>query len=160
MPDTNEDFIKLNLDQARQEYQAQLQVEQEARESEPMIKQMGWGIFSLGIFLIIVQILLAWLADLAGLTGIGLIISVICWVLGALISVILFFLMRPYKDSIKEFKIFYDLSLFFDGIPILDSIPLDLFTWIYAFIKSRSKIIQKVASHIPNALEKIEKVAA
>jgi hypothetical protein len=149
MPDTQEDIIRLNLAKERQEYQAQQAAQEKEGASE--VKRMGWGILIRGILLTLIQLGISWIADAVGATGVGLVVSALCWVAGAGISVILYFLLRPYRDSIKEIRFWINLSLVLNAIPLIDSVPFDLIGIAYAFAKSRSHIVQKIASYAAKA---------
>ncbi|HWA64527.1 MAG TPA: hypothetical protein VG866_01580 [Candidatus Paceibacterota bacterium] len=117
-----------------------------AAESQPAIKRMGWLVFIASFFLILIQLALAWVGTAAAATAVGLIVTVICWVADVGISVILFFLTRKYRKSMREARILWDISLVIDAVPFIGDFPLDLIALVYAFIKSRSKTIQHIAA--------------
>ena len=149
MPDSQEDLIRLNLEQERREYQEQQAIEQ--AQNTPDVKRMGWGVLIGGLLLTLIQVGLSWLADATAATGVGLVVSAFCWAGGGIISVILYFLLKPYRESIKEIRLWVNLSLVLNAIPFVDSIPFDVIAISYAFVKSRSHIVQKLASYADRA---------
>ncbi|HVZ11121.1 MAG TPA: hypothetical protein VG941_01745 [Candidatus Paceibacterota bacterium] len=117
-----------------------------ADETPQPVKRMGWLVFLAALFLILIQLLLNWLATLTAATAVGLIVSVICWVADVGISAILFFLTRKYRKSMREARVLWDISLVIDAVPFIGDFPLDLVALIYAFIKSRSKVVQHITA--------------
>jgi hypothetical protein len=140
MPD--EDIIRLNLDQERQAYEAKLEEEQEAREPESTgPKKMGTGVFLFALILTFIQFAVE-IPD-AGLLG---------WVVAAPISILLWFLLRPYNKSLKSGRWILGSLLAWDAIPFISLIPVDIFAIIYVYVKSRSA----VAEHLENLANKVK----
>ena len=140
---------QLESDRARDQIKAEK--EEQEKQNQPEVKRMGWGIFILTFLLMLIQMGLGWLAIAVGVTIVALIVSFICWVAGAAISGIIWLILRPYRASMKEASLFLKLSLVFDAIPGANSIPVDVLALIYAFMKSRSKIAQKLSSRLSSA---------
>ena len=138
----DEDIIKLNLDQQRQEYMARLEADQEEREPETTgPKKMGFGLLLGALTLALIQLGIEWLT-----------LGVLGWILAAPISVLLWFVMRPYTKSLKTAKWVLGSSLVADSFPFVGLIPIDIIAIIYVFIKSRSAF----AEHIANMAEKFK----
>lgn len=126
----DDEITRLQLDQDRIEYQRRLEAEQEQREpdSTKQPRMMGWGILLFSLFLILIQTGIEWAT--AGTVG---------WFIGAPISLILWFILKPYRESMKDARRFLDLTLFWTAIPLVDVLPMDLIGVIFAFIVSRRK---------------------
>ncbi len=99
----------------------------------PQQKRMGILIFLISLFLMLLQTGVEWLT--AGTIG---------WFVGVLISILLFVMLRPYTKSLKRAKFFMNSSLVIDAIPVIDLIPIDIVALVFTFVKSRSKLLQKV----------------
>lgn len=139
----DEDIIKLNLDQERQEYMARLEAEQKEREPETTgPKKMGPGILLFSLALAFIQLGIEWLT-----------LGTIGWILGAPISVLLWFMLRPYTKSLKSAKWILGSSLVTDSLPFIGLLPVDIVAIVYVFIKSRSALVE----HLANLAEKRQK---
>ena len=140
---STEEQNQINLERSRA-LQDKFQQENQAQQpEEPGIKRMGWGVFIIGFVLILLQVAIV---DLSAATFF---LYVLGWLLGAILSVLLYFLKRPYKKSMKEASWMMDIILAGNLIPFIDILmdifPIGVIVWIYVFIKSRSKTIQKIA---------------
>jgi hypothetical protein len=136
---SNEEIIQLNLDRERRAYQArelQRQDEKEAEENEEKgrPKQMGWLILIFALALTSIQLGIEWLS-----------LGTIGWMLAAPISVVLWFMLRPYTQRIKTAKFILNTSLIVDSLPIIGLLPVDIVAILYVFVKSRSALAQHLA---------------
>ncbi len=138
---TEEDIIKLNLDRQRRAYQAR-QLESEAEDEQSTAErpnQMGWIVFLIALAFTFTQL------GIEAITG-----GTIGFILCAPISVVLWFMMRPYTKSLKAAKFIVGTSLVVDSLPFIGLLPVDIVAIIYVFVKSRSAL----AEHLANLAEK------
>ena len=134
---TEEDIIKLNLDRQRRAYQAR-QLEAEAEDEQSTAErpnQMGWIVFLIALALTFTQVGIEWLT-----------LGTLGWILSAPISVILWFMMRPYTKSLKSAKFIVGTSLVVDSLPLIGLLPVDIVALLYVFIKSRSALVEHLAN--------------
>ena len=118
----------------------QIAAEREAEgNQEPEVNRMGWGIFAIGLGLTLLQ------AVIVDASAVSVVLYILGWLAGVAISAILWLILRPYKKSMREANVIVNIALVADALPFLDIFPIDVIALIYAFAKSRSKIVQKVA---------------
>lgn len=132
--DVDEDMIKLNLDQERQEYQARLQEEQEERESGTT------GPEKMGLLLFLPLLFLCVIGDLIDIFTVG----TIGWLVGIFIDVILLVTTGLSKSGRKQFKRIL-IGAVADSFPFVAFLPFRSVFLIWAFIKSRSEAAQYLA---------------
>lgn len=137
----DEDIIKLNLDQERQAYQAQLEAEREQEEpsTEEPDKKMGLLFFLAALFFSVIGDLIDFFT--AGTIG---------WLVGLFIDGILILMFGLSQSGRKQFK---RMAIAFVGesIPIVAILPLRTIFLIWSFVGSRSKIIKKVENKVSRA---------
>ena len=125
----NEGTSTIRAELEEKQLAAQKNLETEKSASKKPLKRMGWGKFLLGLVLIIIQAVVDWL-------GVG----IIGFLVGGPISLILWFMIRPYKKSLGSSYWFLNGSLIADAIPFIDLVPIDLLFWPMAFYVSRRAI--------------------
>ena len=141
--DYDEDMIKLNLDQERQAYQAQLEAEQEEREPGTTgPKKMGLIFFAIAGILCVV-------ADVIDFfTG-----GTIGWFIGLFVDGILLLMFGLSSAGRKQFKRIIG-GLVGESFPIIATLPLRTIFLCWAFISSRSKIARKVEDRVEHQIYK------
>lgn len=133
--DSEEDIIRLNLDQERQAYQARLEAEQEEREPGTTGPQkMGLIFFIGGLFFCVIGDLIDFFT--AGTIG---------WLIGLFIDTALLVMFGLSKAGRKQLKRML-VGLVGESFPIIATLPLRTIFLIWAFIKSRSKIVAEATS--------------
>lgn len=145
--DRREGITRLNLDRQRRAYQVR-QFESEAEDEESTTEkpnQMGWIVFLAALTLTFVQLGIEWLT-----------LGAIGWMLAAPISVILWFMMRPYTKSLKAAKFIVGTSLVIDSLPFIGLLPVDILAIVYVFTKSRSALAQHLTTLAKRQQEKQE----
>lgn len=131
----DEDVIKLNLEQQRQEYQARIQAEQEKQESEKLEpKKMGLVFFIAALFFSVIGDLIDFF------TG-----GTIGWLIGLFIDAILALMFGMSSSGRKQFKKMV-VGFVGESIPFVAMFPFRTITTIWSFISSRSKIAKKLTS--------------
>src|SRR5258708_36504937 len=86
------------LERVRRADQMRLEALEEQESEQPEVKKMGWGIFISALSLMLLQTLLVYLGIIGAET---IILYILGWILGAIISGISWFILRPYKKSMR-----------------------------------------------------------
>ena len=124
--DTEEDLIRLNLDQERQEYTARLAAEQEEAEegSTSPVKRLSGGVF---LLVLIISVM----ADIAEALTLG----TLGWFIGSAVDLVLLFI---FGFSIKKQMKSVVLVSLVELIPGLDILPFRTFYILFArfYLKS------------------------
>jgi hypothetical protein len=129
----------LEEDRARQ----RLEAENLAQQQEPPQARMGWGIF-------LIALILSLIADIVEALTAG----TIGWFVGLFIDLILFAMLGFSKAGRKQFKKWIWGPLI-EAIPILSTVPFFRAGFlIWAFVSSRSKMLQAVSKVTTGGLAK------
>jgi hypothetical protein len=108
---------------------------QKPEPEKPPLKRMSVGLLISSLLLTLIQVAVTWFTG----DTLGLILTIP-------ISIGLYFMLRPYRKSMGQgVWLANKLALIFDSV--FDFIPIDIVTIIWAFVSSRSKLIQKVTHH-------------
>ena len=132
----NEDIIRLNLEQARQQDQAQLAAQQEEEGvTQPQEKMSGVFFFA--------ALTLSVIGDLIDFfTG-----GTLGWLTGLAIDAILALMFGASNSGRKQLKKMA-IAFLAETIPFIDVLPFRTIFTIWSFVSSRSALAQKVASKI------------